>query len=119
MRELALSLCGAAFLVGCTSLHEPLEEKKPTESLRMSGDIEKVGRCVVHDLHERDPSGHYEFYLEDAEGVLEGNGEWEVVFRQETPTGFRAAIKTDLTNAGAPKRPAGLSFLIARCAGQA
>jgi hypothetical protein len=101
----------------CTTLQVPLEEAKPIESVRLAGNFAEVGRCLEHALHERDPSGHYEFVSEGAEGILEGNGEWEVIFRQETPTSLRAAIKTELTNAGLPKRPAGLTLLIATCAG--
>lgn len=114
----AVSLLAAATVLGsCAALHHPLEEAKPINELRLSGDFEQVGRCLEQTLHARDPGGHYEFHAELAEGVLDGNNEWEVVLRQETPTSFRAAIKTELTNEGVPKRPAGLSLMIAQCAG--
>jgi len=118
IRLTALAL-GAALVAGCSALHHPLEESKPGDSIRLSGDFETVGHCLERVLHERDPSGHYEFHAEAAEGTLDGNGEWEVILRQETPTSIRAAIKTELTNMGAPKRPAGLTLMIARCAGEA
>ncbi len=111
-------LLGALALGACTSLHEPLEEAKPIETVRLAGDFEHVGHCLERGLHERDPNGHYAFHGEGAEGTLEVDGEWEVILRQETPTSFRAAIKTKLTNTGAPKRPAGLSLMIAQCAGE-
>jgi hypothetical protein len=107
---------GLLFLGACTALHEPLEETKPHESIRLSGDFEAVGHCVEHGLRTRDPNGRYEFVAGAVEGRIEGNGEWEVVLRQETPTSFRAAIKTELTNIGIPKRPAGLTLMIAQCA---
>jgi len=110
-------IVGAMAIGGCTALQHPLEEAKPIESIRLSGNFAEVGRCLEHALHERDLGGHYEFVAEGAQGILEGNGAWEVVLRQETPTQLRAAVKTELTNAGAPKRPAGLSLLIATCAG--
>mgnify|MGYP000485758853 CR=1 FL=1 len=112
-----LIVIAALVAVGCTTLHEPLEEAKPIESVRLAGNFAEVGHCLERALHKRDPAGHYEFISEGAEGILEGNGEWEVIFRQETPTSLRAAIKTELDNAGLPKRPAGLTLLIATCAG--
>lgn len=115
-----VSLLAAAVLLGaCAGLHHPLEEAKPINELRLSGNFEQVGHCLERTLQARDPGGHYEFHAEAAEGVLDGNNEWEVVFRQETPTSFRAATKTELTNEGVPKRPAGLSLMIAQCAGNA
>ena len=116
MKMQPLIVIVALVAAGCTTLQEPLEEAKPIESIRLSGNFAEVGRCLEHELHESDPAGHYEFVSEGAEGVLEGNGEWEVIFRQETPTSLRAAVKTELTNAGVPKRPAGLTLLIATCA---
>jgi len=110
-------IIGALAVGGCTALQHPLEEAKPIESIRLSGNFADIGRCLEHTLHERDPNGHYEFVTEGAEGTLEGNGAWAVILRQETPTLLRAAIKTELTNAGAPKRPAGLTLMIATCAG--
>jgi len=110
-------LLGALALGACTTLHEPLEEAKPIETIRLAGNFEHVGQCLEKTLHERDPNGHFEFHGEGTAGTLEGNGEWEIILRQETPTSFRAAIKTTLTNAGAPKRPAGLTLMIALCAG--
>jgi len=116
MKLYPLFVIAALATAACTTLHEPLEEAKPIESIRLAGNFAEVGRCLEHALHERDPAGHYEFVSEGAEGILESNGEWEVVFRQETPTSLRAAVKTELTNAGAPKRPAGLTLMIANCA---
>jgi hypothetical protein len=108
----------ATLAVGaCTMLHEPLEEAKPIESIRLSGNFSAVARCLQYELRARDPASHYEFISEGAQGILKGNGEWEVIFRQETPTSLRAAIKTALNHAGQPKRPAGLTLLIATCAG--
>ncbi len=118
MTRLAI-LAAAALIAGCTALHEPLEEAKPTESIRLSGKMEAVGHCLEKVLHERDTAGHYEFHAEEVEGTLDGNGEWEVILRQETPTSIRASIKTELTGMGAAKRPAGITLLIARCAGDA
>jgi hypothetical protein len=110
-------LAGLLLVAGaCTALHEPLEEIKPQESIRLSGTFEPVGHCIEQGLRARDPNGHYVFVTGDVEGRIDGNGEWEIVLRQETPTSFRAAIKTSLTNTGVPKRPAGLTLMIAQCA---
>lgn len=117
MKKQLLIIIATLAVSACTTLHEPLDEAKPIKSIRLSGDFAEVAHCLEYALRARDPAGHYEFVSEGAEGVLEGNGEWEVIFRQETPTSLRAAIKTELNNAGQPKRPAGLTLLITTCAG--
>jgi hypothetical protein len=117
MNVIHFLVAGAIAVGGCTALHEPLEEAKPIESIRLMGDFAQVGHCVENALRQRDPVGHYAFEPKNAEGVLDGNDEWEIVFRQETPTSLRAAIKSELTNVGTPKRPAGLTLLLATCAG--
>jgi hypothetical protein len=116
MKKQLLIIIATLAVSACSTLHEPLEKSKPIESIRLSGDFSEVAHCFENSLRARDPAGHYEFVSEGAEGVLEGNGEWEVIFRQETPTSLRAAIKTELNNAGQPKRPTGLMLLITTCA---
>mgnify|MGYP004076764109 CR=1 FL=1 len=116
--KMKLLMIIATFTVSaCTTLHEPLKKAKPIESIRLSGDFAEVAHCLKSTLRARDPGGNYKFVSEAAQGVLKGNSEWEVIFRQETPTSLRAAIKTELTYAGQPKRPADLTLLIATCAG--
>ena len=115
--KMQLLMIIAALTVGaCTTLHEPLKKAKPIESLRLSGDFAEVANCLEYTLRARDPAGHYKFVSEAAQGVLKANSEWEVIFRQETPTSLRAAIKTELNYAGQPKRPADLMLLITACA---